>query len=144
MARLPRTHAPCGHFSYVRKNARTCTFCEWADPLKRARYRYRDIAKGARAGARWPLLISQGEFEAWYCQEAANKDACHYCGVTRVQLRDSGSNLCSWHIDRIDNDRPYEAGNLVLACDHCNTWKGARRTYAEALHHGVSRRIEAG
>ena len=142
MARLPRTHAPCGHFSYVRKNTRTCTFCEWAAPLKRARYRHRDIAKGARSGARWPVVISLAEFVEWYCREASVSDACHYCGVTRSELRDSGSNLCSWHIDRVENARPYEVGNLVLACDRCNTWKGARRTYAETLAYGAALRTK--
>lgn len=144
MARLPRVHAPCAHFSYVRKSSKVCTFCEWSDPARRARYRYRDIVKGSRAGVRRPVLISQAEFEDWYCSEAARSDVCHYCGVTREQLRDSGSNLCSWHIDRRDNARPYERGNLVLACDHCNSWKGARRTYAETLAHGSLRVARVG
>ena len=140
MARLPRVHAPCGHFGYVRKNSRFCTFCEWADPSKRARYRHGDITKGARAGTRWPVHITRNEFEIWYCREARINDACHYCGVDRIYLREAGSNLCSWHIDRMDNSRPYEEGNLALACDHCNTWKGAHRTYAEARSYGAARR----
>jgi hypothetical protein len=138
MSRLPLVDAPCGHRSYVRKHGRTCTFCEWADPSKRARYRYGDIVKGARAGTRWPVQLTLGEFQSWYCQEASIRDACHYCGIDRPQLRDAGSNLCSWHIDRKNNSLPYVLGNLVLACDHCNSWKGARRTYAETVAHGAA------
>ncbi len=137
--RLPRILAKCDHFSYVRKGKSVCTFCEWNEPLKRASYRYRDIMKGARSGTRWPIHISQAAFEQWYCREAAKLDACHYCGVTRLQLRDEGSHLCSWHIDRVNNAMFYDVGNLVLACDHCNTWKGARRTYEETVAHGASR-----
>jgi hypothetical protein len=79
------------------------------------------------------MLMKRDEFEDWYCAEIAQADRCHYCWITREELRDAGSDLCSWHIDRMDNDRPYERGNTALACGSCNSWKGDRRTYAETM-----------
>ena len=133
MPRLPRVHASCGHYSYVRNGQKVCTFCQWSDPVKRARARYRDIVKGWKRGRRWPMRVSLDEFQRWYCEEVARADACHYCRISRDELREEGSNLCSWHIDRMDSSRPYEQGNLAIACARCNIWKGAHHTYDQTL-----------
>lgn len=127
-----RRQCPNGHLGYIRSGQRLCTYCQWQEPAKRATYRFRDIRKGWQAGTRHAMEMSLDEFVRWYCAEAAVSDACHYCGLTREELRDVASPLCSWHIDRRDNSRPYTFGNLAPSCGDCNSWKGARRTYEQA------------
>jgi len=58
--------------------------------------------------------------------------ACHYCGSpvmwneVTVQKGPRGHNL-----DRIDNERGYEPGNLVVCCWECNNGRGAKYTHEE-------------
>jgi len=72
------------------------------------------------------LKISRDEFFAWL---AHAQRQCHYCGVAEEQLGRLHAALglarrsTRLEIDRRDNDRPYETGNLVLACYVCNAHK---------------------
>lgn len=52
-------------------------------------------------------------------------NACHYCGG---ELPKRGGGL-----DRIDNSRGYEPGNVVPCCTACNRIRGDNLTYEEML-----------
>lgn len=53
---------------------------------------------------------------------------CHYCReLLSVIYRDTRSPT-QWSLDRIDNDKPHDTDNLVLACYACNI-KRRRRSY---------------
>jgi hypothetical protein len=113
-----------------RKGARSCVWCAWADPIKRAKARYRDKQK-LPSGR---LRITLPEFVAWY---AAQEDRCAYCGITFAELRSlrikrGGGYSVAWDIDRVDSSRPYEAGNLALSCFVCNMAKGDQLSPSEA------------
>jgi len=47
---------------------------------------------------------------------------CHYCGCEPGTRNKNGLN----GIDRVDNTRGYEKGNVVPCCGTCNLLKGAR------------------
>lgn len=64
--------------------------------------------------------------------EFTKQEKCHYCWApltwTKYNLT-RGHNR--YNLDRKDNNRGYEPGNLVVCCHRCNYGKGARYTYAE-------------
>ena len=52
---------------------------------------------------------------------------CHYCGTppSKVFGRKGGYGECVYNgVDRVDNERGYEAGNVVSCCTDCNLAKG--------------------
>lgn len=147
---ISRFCSGCGRHrdpAHFRAGQRVCSACQWKDPRKRAQYRYRDITKGERSGLRKAVLIGESQFVDWY---VSREDCCEYCAVTRDELTALGSTQVSWAIDRKDNLRGYEEGNLALACNACNTAKGATFTYEEAKLIGLAiaqiyqRRLRAG
>lgn len=120
-----------------RKNAKgVCTWCQWADPEKRAKARYKDKA-GAdrkRKADDKRVNISQDDFVEWYLGQ---NDVCYYCGTTMEEIkllrlkRGSFGYFVSWDIDRKDSLNPYERGNIVLSCFMCNMTKASYFTETE-------------
>jgi len=119
-----------------RGKSKCCTWCVFAEPEKRAKYRCRDKAKSPKARKR--LKISLDEFVEWYKDQ---KDCCAYCGLAFSELKklaiQRGSNYCiAWDIDRIDPTGNYEKGNMVLSCFVCNMAKGDILTAEQARRVG--------
>ena len=80
------------------------------------------------------MAISKDMFVKWYEEQ---DDCCAYCGLTFDQLKElkirrRGGYVVAWDIDRIDSSRPYELGNLALACFVCNMAKGDVLSASEA------------
>lgn len=84
------------------------------------------------AKGREKLHISKEAFIKWY---NAQDKKCVYCDIPEEllnQIRDTHNNKCiNLSIDRVDNSRGYEEGNLVLACLRCNYIKNDFFTYDE-------------
>ena len=51
-------------------------------------------------------------------------DPCHYCDADISKARGSG-------LDRLDNSKGYEVGNVVPCCKACNTGRNANFTHDE-------------
>jgi len=80
--------------------------------------------------------ISKEDFIKWY--NTQNKK-CAYCGMPEEELKKKIFRC--WkserlQIDRKDNNRGYENGNLILACPVCNFIKGNYFTCNEMLKIG--------
>ena len=71
------------------------------------------------------VLITQAEFTEWYESQTR---ICLYCGLKEEHLAlvfDRFNNrVFRLTIDRMDCKKPYEKGNLALACFRCNHIKG--------------------
>jgi len=109
-------------------------WCEWASKSKRAKARYADKVKPS-SRARNHVSISKDIFVKWYEEQ---EDCCAYCGLTfdqlkQLRIRRKGGYCVAWDIDRVDSSRPYEPGNLALACFVCNMAKGDMLSAREAL-----------
>jgi hypothetical protein len=51
---------------------------------------------------------------------------CHYCGSSPenfTKLRSGVRNISYNGVDRVDQSKPYELGNLVSCCKTCNSMK---------------------
>lgn len=59
-------------------------------------------------------------------------DSCHYCNasIPKRGVKSKGS-YANTFLDRKDNDRGYEADNLVVCCPRCNRVKSSEFTYEE-------------
>lgn len=68
-----------------------------------------------------PLSLSQ------LCDKFKKEDyRCHYCReLLSVIYRDTRSPT-QWSLDRIDNDKPHDTDNVVLACYACNVRRRCR------------------
>jgi hypothetical protein len=70
-----------------------------------------------------PVNISREKFVEWYENEPK---ICAYCDLTPEELKrlnDSQNNKINrLTVDRKNNYRGYERGNLVLACLRCKDW----------------------
>lgn len=78
------------------------------------KFYFPQMVKGAK---RRSILVTLGLDEV----EVLVVQPCHYCGST--DYRDSvGRSVNPWFngLDRIDNDRGYEPGNVVPCCGECN------------------------
>lgn len=70
------------------------------------------------------MIITREEFVTWY---NSVEKVCHYCNCTLQDWLDMKINQHrNFTIDRMDNAKEYEAGNLCLACHRCNTLKRSR------------------
>lgn len=76
-----------------------------------------------------PLNISVNAFITWY---EAQPQTCYYCGIELVN-GGARSGFTSLTIDRRDDTRGYELGNMVLACRRCNLMKGNWLTEQQTL-----------
>jgi hypothetical protein len=80
----------------------------------------RFIALKSSAKGRGLATCTRKEFLVWYSEQLA---ICHYCSATNTRLT----------IDRKDNRFGYYPGNMVIACNYCNTSKGTTRTYEKQV-----------
>ena len=77
-------------------------------------------------------LTSQ-EFKEWYEREVA-EGVCFYC---EHPIEPGGRHcLSSFTIDRMDNTKGYEIGNMVACCLRCNIIKGSWFSFEEMLELG--------
>jgi hypothetical protein len=84
------------------------------------------------------MKCSLGEFIDWFNLQPQE---CHYCGVQKHQLPyQCDSQLSRFNltlsVDRKDNNKGYEIGNMVLACIRCNFIKGDFFSYVEMVEIG--------
>jgi endogenous inhibitor of DNA gyrase (YacG/DUF329 family) len=103
--------------------------------LTRTRAKNRDIE----------FNITKEDFINWYDNQ--NKK-CIYCDRTEEQIKSSprmGKDRTERRlsIDRLDNNKGYEMGNIGLACKKCNMIKSSEFTYEEMLEIGkiIKKRI---
>jgi hypothetical protein len=84
--------------------------------------------------ARHPVHITYEQFA-----EFAKQKECHYCGTeivwTEYRSRKDGGGAAS-NLDRMDNSKPYEIGNIAVCCRRCNYAKNTHFTYEEWLQIG--------
>lgn len=59
---------------------------------------------------------------------------CYYCGLQPEQTLQKYPGFIYIGVDRIDNRRGYEPGNVVSCCKICNAFKSSRTTQ-EFLNH---------
>lgn len=78
------------------------------------------------------LKITKDEFVKWYLDQ---DQKCLYCGRTLEQSQTDTLNKKTNRltIDRLDNNRGYEKGNLALSCLRCNAIKNNYFTKDEML-----------
>lgn len=78
------------------------------------------------------LKISKNDFVKWYNSQ---EKICHYCKRTFEQTLDDSLNnkVHRFTIDRIDNKKGYEDGNLALSCYRCNAIKNNYFTENEMM-----------
>lgn len=98
-----------------------------ADYAKTPTERYRQIKRRAKIRD-VGLAITKSEFIYWFNSQA---DVCHYCGSPLTGY-ENGS-LRGLTVDRKDNTKPYELGNLALACMRCNVMKGSWLTEEQMI-----------
>ena len=82
-----------------------------------------------------PFLITEEEFINWYNSQ---EKKCIYCGRTQEEIEKNPRKQANGierrlSIDRLDNTKGYEIGNLGLACFECNTFKGCNFTYWQMI-----------
>jgi len=81
------------------------------------------------------LKISKADFVKWYNSQ---EKICFYCKRTFAETQTDILNrkVHRLTIDRVDNNRGYENGNLALACLRCNAIKNNYFTKDEMLKIG--------
>lgn len=112
-----------------RNNRNSCGCRNWnqlPDGVSAMNNIYAKIRGGARKrGHRWELTREQVE-------EIISKP-CAYCGVLPYQIsRGIGKKSKDYAyngIDRVDNERGYEVGNVVPCCGNCNLAKHSRKVH---------------
>ena len=82
---------------------------------------------------RRPVLITKEKFIKWYDTQ---EKKCGYCDIPVEKMAEfplffSGSINNRLSIDRIDNDKDYEEGNLILSCRRCNSIKSDFFSFSE-------------
>ena len=50
----------------------------------------------------------------------ASKLRCHYCRYGVMMLYNNVREPLQWTLDRIDNSKPHNTDNVVIACLKCN------------------------
>ncbi len=63
--------------------------------------------------------ITIGDYEQY------SKQNCSYCGQPPFNMTKlkKGINILYNGVDRVDNTKPYEIGNIVTCCKYCNAMK---------------------
>ena len=84
---------------------------------------YSQLGKGRKK--RRPITISKEDFIEWYNRQ---EKKCFYCDIPiekidKFPLFFNGTVNRRLSIDRLDNLKNYEKGNLVLSCRRCNSIK---------------------
>jgi hypothetical protein len=90
--------------------------------------KYQKTAKGvykviSRRFKNYKDNLSQKDFIDWY---KAQEKRCYYCGLPeeKLFLVKNEKGKARFSIDRMDNSKGYEKGNICLACYTCNRVKG--------------------
>lgn len=80
------------------------------------------------------LKISKDDFINWYNSQ---EQKCFYCRRTLQEIKldktQARKVIRRFSIDRMDNNRGYEKGNMVFACSRCNSIKNNFFTKDEML-----------
>lgn len=101
-------------------------FCEQhlrtnREASKNSKRKLYTVQKGRAKQRGIQFTFSENEFYDWINLQ---KRECHYCKITEAQLmewKDRKDRLLT--IDRKDNAKGYELGNVCLACMKCNALK---------------------
>jgi hypothetical protein len=97
--------------------------------IKYTQAEYKKTARGIYAylGTRHRnrIIISKEDFCQWY---DAQEKICFYCGIPESLIPQypkffNGTVNYRFSIDRVDNRKGYELGNIVLSCRRCNSIK---------------------
>lgn len=98
---------------------------------------YTQIKARSKYYKRHKFNISREDFLMWYNSQP---QVCHYCGLPKKHLKTFmqkyGSRWFRLTIDCKDNEAGYIAGNLVLACDKCNSIKSNILSYEDMKYIG--------
>ncbi len=94
---------------------------------------YQTMKNNAKTGRSHKLIefLSLEDFTDWYIYQ---KKKCIYCGILETDLEKHPCiriKVKRLTIDRIDNDKEYQLGNLGLCCIQCNMVKGNMFTYEQ-------------
>jgi uncharacterized C2H2 Zn-finger protein len=80
------------------------------------------------------ININKEDFIAWYNSQ---EQKCFYCGRNLIEIQNDKTQLRGktrrFSIDRIESNKGYEIGNMVLACSRCNSIKNNFFTKDEML-----------
>ena len=83
-------------------------------------------------GRKHKVAIAKEDFVDWYKRQPRR---CAYCGIREEDLPKVSdplnANTRQLSVDRINNTRGYEKGNLVLSCLRCNQVKSEFLTHDE-------------
>lgn len=80
-------------------------------------------------------ICSKKDFLNWY--ESIDITSCHYCKRKLEEvIKDNVSNAKRMTVDRMNNKKGYDIGNMIICCALCNTIKGAFFTYEEMMKIG--------
>ncbi|MFA4887858.1 MAG: hypothetical protein WC595_06630 [Candidatus Nanoarchaeia archaeon] len=78
------------------------------------------------------FTLDKERFIQWYENQSLN---CYYCGLVPEDFKRTMDGYLlrkvNLGLDRVDNVRGYEEGNIVLCCNRCNTVKGSFFTHDE-------------
>jgi len=121
-----------------------CRKCRTKDYKKKMGYlsnpTYIYSALKCRCGSRKNKVsveISRDDFVEWYNKQ---EQRCYYCQRTLQEYLESGDslnrNFKKLSIDRLDNNKGYKLGNIVISCMRCNFIKGDYFTEKEMLKIG--------
>lgn len=94
------------------------------------------VSNSKRSRKEYTIAMTEQEFLDWL---DGQEKFCHYCGITeecyeKVGLKSFfGKESQILGVDRIDSERDYEEGNIVMCCLMCNRWKSDVFTYEEAM-----------
>lgn len=100
-----------------------CTVCERYNALEAA-------AKARVEKGRPGINLSRTEFAKWFWGQLPRE--CTYCSIPEAVVElmdyttDTDHRIRRLGIDRVDNRRPYELGNVTLCCAPCNGLKSDR------------------
>lgn len=130
---------PTESFSKAGKRNRICRVCSqeklkvWkgeggGEKNRASRIYQRSRSRARKNGIESRLTLS--EFKDWFERET-NEGVCFYCQHP-LDLANPNS-LQGITLDRMDNTKGYEVGNMVLACRRCNVIKGSWFSFEEMI-----------
>jgi len=96
----------------------------WINWVGSPKYIYHLLKENCRKKKR-EFPLKQKDFLNWYNKE---DKVCHYCGIPETEIEILNKHFNKEYtsrltIDRVDNNKPYQIDNIVLACMYCNRIK---------------------